>query len=184
MRHKRAYQGFTLLELIITIALLAILMGIAVPSFRAAIQNNRMTTQANDLVTAFQLARSEAIKRGRPVSICASDTSGGEDEPECGDDWTQGWMVFVDAENSAGVNAVNIVERIRVWAPPTGDTLIGVTDNAEFLRYLPRGNVDDVAGPAMPVVFSMEIPDCTRDQARNVEVARTGRTAVERVECT
>ncbi len=62
--------GFTLLELIVTIAVASIILGIAVPSFRAMSINNRLATQANDIVGAINLARSEAIKRNRSVSLC------------------------------------------------------------------------------------------------------------------
>lgn len=63
-------QGFTLLELLITIAVLGILLGIAVPSFQSSLTNSRLTTAANDLVGALQAARSEAIKRNATHQFC------------------------------------------------------------------------------------------------------------------
>ena len=62
-------RGFTLLELMVAIAVLAILATVGVPSFRALIQNNRVTTQANELVSALSFARTEAVKRGRNVEV-------------------------------------------------------------------------------------------------------------------
>ena len=64
-------RGFTLLELMITVAVLAILLSLGVPSFAETIRNNRVAAQTNELVTALSLARSEASKRGMPVSVCA-----------------------------------------------------------------------------------------------------------------
>ena len=64
--------GFTLVELMVTLTVLAILVGVALPSFRDMILNNRRTAIVNDLVSSLLLARSEAIKRGQPVSVCAS----------------------------------------------------------------------------------------------------------------
>lgn len=65
--------GFTLVELMITIAILAIVMGIAVPSFSEMIKRNKRASCTNELVGALQLARSEAVRSGRPVTVAARD---------------------------------------------------------------------------------------------------------------
>jgi len=176
-------RGFTLLELLIAIALLGILLTVAVPSFLNAIQNSRVTTQANDLVTAFQLARSEALKRKVPVSICAADTSAAT--PTCGSDWTEGWMVIVDDSGVGGANATYADfddDVIRLWQGTAGDTTIGGANANDFVRYLPNGQIDIAVGAAAPT-YQMRIPDCTGPNQRNIEVSRTGRANVERVEC-
>lgn len=81
--------GFTLLELMITIAVAAILVTIAIPSYRGVVQSNAMVTQVNDLVGDLVYARSEAITRGRSVSICpGNDTS---------QEWVNGWYVYLPA---------------------------------------------------------------------------------------
>jgi type IV fimbrial biogenesis protein FimT len=66
-------RGFTLVELMITIALVAILIGLATPSFSSVINSNRLTSQANAFMTDLQLARSEAVRRNRTVRLCRSD---------------------------------------------------------------------------------------------------------------
>ncbi len=177
-------RGFTILELIITIALAAILTTIAIPSFRSALQNNRITAQTNDLLTAFQLARSEAVKRGRPVTLCASDVDAGGANPVCGDDWSVGWMVFVDAVGSTGSNAVTVVQRIRVWRPSSVEAQDNAPADLDFVRFLPRGDIDAGAGATFPAIMTLTIPDCTGDQARDIEIVRTGKASAERVACT
>lgn len=183
-KSQSANRGFTLLELLILIAVLAILLSVAVPSFFSAIQNSRMTAQANDLVTAFQLARSEALKRKVPISICASDTSA--DEPTCGSDWSEGWIVIIDS-NAVGTTSASYDsyddDVLRVWSALTGDAAISGTNAPDFVRYLPNGQIDLDAGDPAPE-FEMRIPKCTGEKQRNIEISRTGRASAERVECT
>lgn len=78
----RSVRGFTLIELIITVAVASILFTVAVPSFQDTIRQNRLTTQANELITALNLARSEAIRRSQNVTVT----------PKAGG-WSFGWIV-------------------------------------------------------------------------------------------
>lgn len=83
-------RGFTLLELLTTLTVAAILVGVAIPNFKILIQNDRQAAQVNSLLTALTLARSEAIKRGgnTTASVCAGTTTA------CGGLWTNGWVVY------------------------------------------------------------------------------------------
>ncbi len=72
---RRASAGFTLTELIVTLAVASILLGIAVPSFGSMMMSSRLTTQANDFVSAINFARSEAIKRNRTISLCRTTSA-------------------------------------------------------------------------------------------------------------
>jgi len=96
-RHAR---GFTAVELIIVMAVVGILMAIAVPSFRSFMQNSRLTTQANTLVYALNLARSSAIQLDRAVEVCAS-----ADGATCNGAWNQGWIVGYPALANCGAGA-------------------------------------------------------------------------------
>ena len=84
-------RGFTLVELMVTVAVLAIIAAFAAPSFTRVIEDNRVTTQANDLLTSIALARSEAVKRGATVTI--SPAAGG---------YGAGWQVFVGTAGAPG----------------------------------------------------------------------------------
>ena len=79
--------GFTLIELMVTVSILATVLAIGVPSFRSLIENNRIRSVTNDLVAALQFARSEAVKRGIPVTLCSSS-----DQASCSGAWINGWV--------------------------------------------------------------------------------------------
>lgn len=81
-------NGFTLVELMVTVAVLAIVLSLGVPSYRTLIINNRLTTQANALAVSINLARSEAIKRGVLIRVAVSDES---------NHWEKGWRITVAA---------------------------------------------------------------------------------------
>ncbi|MBY0474366.1 MAG: Tfp pilus assembly protein FimT/FimU [Nitrosomonas sp.] len=100
---KQLHQhGFTLIELLVTLSVASILLSVAVPSFSTFIQNNLLTTQSNSFYSALALAKSEAVRRSSPVSLCPS-TNG----TSCtgGSIWSNGWLVFADANNAGVVDA-------------------------------------------------------------------------------
>ena len=102
---KAKQTGFTLIELMFTITVLAVLLGIGVPNFRDFIRNSRMTSAANDLLADLSFARSEAVKRRVPVALCKST-----DGSSCDSSATsafQRWIVFVDDADPAAADTTN-----------------------------------------------------------------------------
>ena len=93
---KNSNSGFTLLELVIVVALISIVMAIAIPSMTTFTQNDRLTTNINTLIGHLALARSEAVKRSQQVSICVSNNT-----VACtAGNWQDGWIVYIDADGS------------------------------------------------------------------------------------
>jgi len=136
-------KGFTLTELVIALAVMAILMGVGAPSMQIAAKNAKLVTVNNELVAALQLARSEAVKQSLNVSVCARGT-----DISCGDDWDSGWIVFQDAGDTIGrldygeeVLAVNRdIDRnidLRNSAITAGAS--GAANARSFIRFSPRG---------------------------------------------
>ncbi len=95
-------RGFTLVEMLVGVAIVAILLGIAIPSYNEAILNMKLTSYANNLVASALLARSEAIKRNAVISMCVSPTG-----TACGaGGWEQGWIVMCRSSDSVNCNPV------------------------------------------------------------------------------
>ena len=130
-------SGFTLVELSLTLTVAAILMTTVVPAMQTMVASNRMVSQINLFVSSMHMARSEAIKRNRRVTICKGSavtgcvTSGG---------WEQGWISFVD-ENSN--SQFDTGEELLQTAGPVGGTLTlrGNQWVKNYLSYLPSGHL-------------------------------------------
>lgn len=163
MGNRRTSRGFTLFELIVTIAVTGILLSLGVPGFMNIIQNNRAVAHTNDLVTGLNLARSEATRRSSVVTICSS-TNG----TTCNgsNDWSTGWVV----RNGAG-------EVLRTWPERSGGAGV-LTATSSQVQFQPRGSIS-AAAP----VFRVRLPNCTNNQGRDVAVNVAGRISVTRVDC-
>ncbi|MEO8019278.1 MAG: GspH/FimT family pseudopilin [Pseudomonadota bacterium] len=171
----RNQRGFTLLELMITVTVLGILLGLAVPSFREAIRNNRIVAQNNEFITALTYARSEAIRRSDTVSICSS-TNGTSCSTTT--NWSTGWITFVDP-NADGL--LNNAEVVMQTSPPViaGFTLTSVTGSLANIRFSGNGMLNSAAG-----TFQLQKTSCTGITAREIAISVTGRASTKKVVCT
>ncbi len=179
MRDERSRSGgFTLLELMVGIAVLAVTLGIAIPSYADMMRRNRVTTHTNQLVAAFAVARSEAVKRGAPIAVCSSDAT----QSECAEseDWSNGWIACTDEGAVAGLceSGETIVQR---WSAPAEDQVRIVTTAVEFVRYRADGRTQQPGGTS--AVFIVRPTRCHVGDARSVTVTATGRAASTPTAC-
>ncbi|MDH3468559.1 MAG: GspH/FimT family pseudopilin [Gammaproteobacteria bacterium] len=101
--------GFTLIELIITLVVGAILMAVAVPSFKEFLRQSQLTTQTNDFLAAINVARSESVKRSSSITVCASADNSAP-TPTCdGAAWDDGWIVFTDPDKDDTLDAGEVL---------------------------------------------------------------------------
>lgn len=121
-------NGFSLIELMITVLVLAIVVAIGSPNFTSTIQNNRLTGQINSMNGALSFVRTEAVKLNQNVTICASS-----DQSTCNGSgaWNSGWIIFVDDNSSGSLDGGE--EILRVGDPLPGNNilrLVGFTDDS------------------------------------------------------
>jgi len=101
----KKYSGFTLVELMVALAVVAILISVGLPKMSVFFKGNRMVTNTNDLLSGLHIARSEAIKRNSRVSICKS-TNADAAVPKCAtgaEGWDKGWFVFVEGKDIGNI---------------------------------------------------------------------------------
>lgn len=143
---NRANFGFTLIELLIVVAIVAILSALAGPSLRSMLLNNRLASSTNDLLADLALARSEAARSGKRVTIC---TSSNGSSCGTGSSWDDGRLVFVDESLSGTTGVLDAGETIlRATAPQPNSgvkiTASGFTNASgssvnNYIQYRPNG---------------------------------------------
>lgn len=174
MREQRA---FTLIELIVALALAVTVLTLGVPSFRDLIRNNHFLTKVDELVAALQLTRSEAVERGVRVTLCKS-----ADGTTCAADggYDQGWIVFVDPNNNGAIDANEKMVRVfEGMSAGAGVTLTGNTPVARYVSY----TADGVARFASGAFQAGTLTACMPPKARRIVISSVGRVKVTEATC-
>ncbi len=172
---KKVY-GFTLIEMVITIVVAIVLLGIAIPSFRFMMANNRATTQANALYSALNYARSEAIGRKTTVTVCSKATANST-TTTCGanGDWSNGWHVFVDGGTIGTFDGTDSV--LKHWGPLPGNATVTTSD--AYVGF--DGDASKNTVTAGEVTFAMAEAGSTGNVSRCVRVAVIGSIRMHKI---
>jgi type IV fimbrial biogenesis protein FimT len=172
--------GFTMVEMMFVITISIILVGIGAPSFANLLKQNRVVGAVNDTISGFQLARSEAAKRGAPIRLCPTTPAANASNAAAncdGTDWAAGVIAFVDA-NGDGTRGGADEELVYTRGPLGGDLFVnasGVLTNG--ITFGPDGFPVTLIN-ASQLVFCDEAGD--QERRRVVSVSATGRPATGR----
>ena len=172
-------SGFSLIELLIVISLIAVLLGLAAPSIREFMLNNRMSAYANDLLGDLQLARGEAAQRGQMVTICPSTDSSAA-APTCSGSttaWETGRIIFTERTTGPGAGALRTFDPanevlIKRVGPLEGTGHIG--SDGSFVTYRSAGSGN---GSAQLTVCDERNTPIT---GRSITILPTGRAFIQR----
>ncbi|WP_372880678.1 GspH/FimT family pseudopilin [Psychromonas sp.] len=156
-------SGFTVVELLITLALGAILLFIGIPSFKETSSSSNMISSSNEMVGAFNYARMEAVKRGNTVFLGQRD----------GSSWTGGLVVWIDADADSSFDTG---EELRLWEPlKSGSTVVSSNSRTSFV-FKASGEVNNAD------VLKL-CDDRSGEQGRQIEILISGAIFAEKVTC-
>jgi type IV fimbrial biogenesis protein FimT len=179
-RPNRRQRGLTLIELMMAVAIGAILLALAAPSFQQALGKNRLSSAASELTGAVQLARAEAIRNNRRVTLCRS-----EDGSACSastSTWP-GWIVFVDTDGDGVRDTAEPVVKAGTFdSPLSALASANLTAAGERITFRGDGTARAANGQSL-LTGTLSLCLATTDPAdnvRDVSLAFGSRTAVRR----
>jgi type IV fimbrial biogenesis protein FimT len=168
---RRGSRGFSLIEMITVMSIAAILVALAVPSYRYVTNANRIASEGNGLLGDLQYARAEAIKEGQGVSVCVS-----RDATNClvDDNWQNGWIVFSDVNGNGVRDAGDTI--LRVQAPFSGSDTFVATPSLAVLTFNREGFAAVANGTIM--ITLQTVPEVT-SYTRCLSVGLVGLLAIQ-----
>ena len=172
-RARKRILGFTLLEVLTVITIVAVLMALGVPSYQYVTSANRISGEVNGLLGDMQYARSEAIKEGQTVTVCRSTNL-----TTCSSStaWQNGWIVFSDVNGSGAVDSpADTILRVKT-AFPLGDTF-NANNNMQFVTFNREGFALNLKNPPITVTLHAAVP--TVGSTRCLQITIVGQLTTE-----
>lgn len=170
MEHRNI-RGFTIIEAMITMLVLAVLVGLALPSLTRLLSVNRLTGQSNDLTSAVNLARNEAITRSNTVRICPSSNG-----TACSSgSWNTGWLIFDDSDGDNGLDAGEAIIR----AYNTQSVMRLTASSVDGFSFNERGSAAGASSNTVRICFN---DTSVLDECRRITIGPSGAISVEKVD--
>jgi len=171
-------RGFTMLELVVVMSIVAILMAIAIPSYRYVTNGNRIAAEINGLLGDLQYARGEAIKEGQTVTVCVSSNGSA-----CtgGTNWQNGWIVFSDVNSDQTYN-VNADTLLRVQATFTSTDTFAANNNLTAVTFNREGfatGAGAAAGVPAATLITLHAVPANNASTRCLAVTQVGLLTVQ-----
>jgi type IV fimbrial biogenesis protein FimT len=178
MQYPTRSRGFTLVELLVTVSIVALLTVLGLPSLRDTFERNAVSGHVNTFLGALQFARGEAIKRGTTVKMCRSVGAESATTPACttgggnaSPGWATGWIIFVDRNDNGTVDSADLLLKVQEALSSSG----GVEADSATIVFLfrPTGMLAGNAGQ-----FTFKSASGTASQNRRVCVSLQGRARI------
>lgn len=166
------YFGFSFVEMMAVLVIVALLAAITVPSFNGILVSTTMTAQANDFARMISFVRSEAIKRNSRVTLCRSD-NGTTCATRGVNEWEKGYIVFTDAGTTQG--NIEPSETILLTSPASpGNSTLRITQNYSYISFSKNGRSNIAAG----ALWKLCPQESTKRHGRQISVSATGLISV------
>jgi len=186
---KARQSGFTIVELMITLLVAAILVGFAVPSFRSTIEGNRVTAATNALIATLHQARSEAVRRNARITVCKGGAAVTDCNTAAGSGWEDGWILFVDNKVDTGLAVDAGQDQIlRHGGQGLAGTLVIVEEGGGpgYVSFTASGRFMTVGATATPESTTLRVCSTSSalgddSRARDIRVTAAGVISSQRV---
>lgn len=179
-------KAFTLIELIVTIAVLGVVLLTALPAYNQTVINNRSVSIAEEFADALKYARAEAMKTSNPITLCPLDEKDKNDETDdvCGTDWQKGWIAIKDT--AVAVADAPIVAKdsaiLRRWPATSVNMQFSFTPARDYVRFASLGVLSRDQGTKNAVI-DVYYKKCNGSALRTITVGLSGMIRVEAKSC-
>lgn len=167
----RRHAGFTVIELMTTVGVAAVLVGLALPSFTASIRSNRVSSAANTMLATVNFARMEAMRSKEAARICANNRGA------CGSDWSGGLLVWTDEDRNGALGA----DEVRRIVEPQNGIVLSVDAASGQIEFDRRGR--RIGDADQRIEIRSEVCQKGLQNRRVIEIGIAGQASLSREDC-